>query len=61
MAGLFPFQAAAGRALKPFGRTPVGFNFRHNLSSYSGFSCSEKSEKFPGVEGIIPMFPSRNI
>jgi hypothetical protein len=36
MAGLFPFQAAAGSGFEAFGRAPVSFDFWHDLSSSGG-------------------------
>jgi hypothetical protein len=41
VAGLFVFEAAAGSRLESFGRAPVGFDFRHGLTSYSGFGSKK--------------------
>jgi hypothetical protein len=43
VAGTFPLQAAFGGASKTFGRPPVGFYFRHGLSSVQRFPLFKKN------------------
>jgi len=60
MSGSLAFQAAAGGAFETFGRAPVAFDFRHDVSSCCVFpDFPEKLKTTDFKKKKLPMRPEK--